>query len=130
MAYYKYNVATLELLEVSDFDLSPGDNEATSQVEGLTKLELEAQYTWENGEFTLLPKRILTKKEFLKRLTPVEYVTIKTAALQNPYLDYYWQLFMLAEHIDLADFDTVQGIYLLAQAGLIQPERPAEILGG
>lgn len=130
MAYYKYNVSTLELIEISDFALSPGDSEATSEVENITKQQLEVQYVWENGSFTLTPKRILTKKEFLKRLTPIEYVTIKTASLQNPYLDYYWQLFMLAEHIDLTDTDTVQGIYLLAQAGLIQPERPAEILGG
>lgn len=129
MAFYKYNVHTNALVEVSDFPLSPGDNEAVSEVEGVTKHTLESEYVWENDSFNLSPKRILTKKDFLKRLMPQEYVQIKQAASVNTYVDYYWQLFMLAEHIDLNDPDTIGGIMMLSQAGLIAPERVPVILG-
>lgn len=71
----------------------------------------------------------LTKRAFIKRLTVDEYTAIKTAAEATPTLDYYWQLFMLAEFIDLDDPDTVAGVTLLEQAGLIAAGRAAEILG-
>ena len=130
MAFYRYNVHTNALVEISDFPLSPGDDEAVSEVEGLTKQVLETEYRWENGSFTNAPSRILTKKDFLKRVSPYEYTQIKTAAAANTYVDYYWQLFMLAEHIDLDDPDTIGGITMLSQAGLIAPERVPVILGG
>jgi hypothetical protein len=70
----------------------------------------------------------ISKREFLKRFTPTEYAAIKTAANANATLDWYWQQFLLAEFIDLADPDTVAGIQMLEGAGLLAPGRAAEIL--
>jgi len=73
---------------------------------------------------------ILTKREFIKRFTVAEYATIKTAAASNATLDYYWQMFMLAENIDTTDPDTIAGVTMLEQAGLIAAGRAQEILNG
>jgi hypothetical protein len=70
----------------------------------------------------------ISKHEFLKRFTPAEYAAIKTAANANAQLDWYWQQFLLAEFIDMADPDTVGGINFLETAGLLAAGRAAEIL--
>jgi hypothetical protein len=70
----------------------------------------------------------ISKREFLKKFTPDEYAAIKTAANSNATLDWYWQQFLLAEFIDMADPDTVGGIQLLETAGLLAAGRAAEIL--
>jgi hypothetical protein len=70
----------------------------------------------------------ISKREFLKKFTPTEYAAIKTAANVNATLDWYWQQFLLAEFIDMADPDTVGGINLLETAGLLAAGRAAEIL--
>lgn len=72
---------------------------------------------------------ILTKREFIKRLTVAEYAAIKAAAPHHPELDYSWQMFMLAEYIDTRDEDTIAGVTMLEQAGVIAVGRAAEILG-
>ena len=130
MAFFTYSNVTRQIIEISDFPLSPPDNCATSEVEGLTKSELESQYVW-NSEvcsFELPIAKTITKKEFLKRLTPLEYAAIKTATTQDAIVDYYWQLFMVAEFIDLADQDTISGINALEQIGLLQQGRSSQIL--
>lgn len=71
---------------------------------------------------------VLTKREFLKRITPEEYATIKGAATANAVVDYYWQMFVVAENVDTADADTISGITMMEQAGLLAPGRAAEIL--
>jgi hypothetical protein len=71
----------------------------------------------------------LTKKQFLDLFTVTEYATIKAAAAANATLDYYWQKLMVAESVYLSDPQTIGGINLLEQAGLIAPGRAAEILG-
>lgn len=73
-------------------------------------------------------KRILTKKEFLKKFTPEEYGKIKSATATDTTVDYYWQLFTLAEELDMEDADTIVGINLLEQAQLIGIGRAHEIL--
>ena len=73
---------------------------------------------------------VLTKREFIKRFTVEEYAGIKAAAEQNATLDYYWQMFMLAEEINTGDEDTVAGVTILEQAGLIGTGRAQEILNG
>ena len=72
--------------------------------------------------------RILTKREFLKCFTAEEYSAIKVAAAANATLDYYWQMFMLSEDVHLGDTDTINGVTLLEQAGLIGTGRASEIL--
>jgi hypothetical protein len=82
-------------------------------------------------ELKFIPSQVkpsISKREFLKRFTPTEYAAIKTAANANATLDWYWQQFLLAEFIDMADPDTVGGINLLETAGLLATGRAAEIL--
>lgn len=73
---------------------------------------------------------ILTRRGFIKRFTVSEYAAIKTAAQSNDTVDYYWQMFCLAEEIDTNDPDTVAGMTMLEQAGLIGPGRATEVLSG
>lgn len=87
------------------------------------------------GDYTLLPDAPapvvtppISKRAFLKKFTPTEYATIKTAAAANPVLDWYWQQFLLAEFISMTDPDTIGGIQMLEAAGLIAVGRSAEIL--
>lgn len=129
MAYYKYSESTRQLIEISDFPLSPDTGEPVSEVP-ITKSDLLNLYSWDPSELCFAQKqqRVLTKKEFLKRLTPYEYAAIETATAANPIVKYYWQLFMLAEEINLDDPDTSQGLQLLVMGGLLESNRPTEIL--
>lgn len=130
MAFYCYSNTTRELIEISDFPLSPSDDQACSEVNGLTRLELENNYVWDMDacSFSNKPKQILTRKEFLKRITPQEYATIKMATTQNAIVDYYWQLFMVAENITLTDLDVIGGLTALEQMGLLGAGRAMEIV--
>ena len=75
------------------------------------------------------PIRDISKREFLKRLTPAEYSAIKGAAAANATVDYYWQMFMLVEgDIHLDNPDTIDGLQLLESAGLLAAGRANEIL--
>lgn len=129
LANYKYSEVTRQLIEISDFALAPDTNEPVSEAP-VSKTELLNLYQWDPETLGFVPRvhRVLTKKEFLKRLTPNEYVAIKTAASQSAMVDYFWQLFMLAEEVNLDDSDTAVGLGLLAQAGLLEAHRPQEIL--
>jgi len=71
---------------------------------------------------------VITKREFLTRITPEEFAIIKGATLVNAVVDYFWQLFMVAEDIDLAHQDTISGVTMMEQAGLLATGRAAEIL--
>jgi len=71
---------------------------------------------------------VITKREFLTRITPEEFAIIKSATLANAIVDYFWQLFMVAEDIDLAHKDTIAGITMMEQAGLLAKGRALEIL--
>ena len=129
MAFFKYSTITRELLEISDLPLSPGDDEAISELPEVNKETLE-QYEWDPGSCSFLDqkKKRITKREFLKRITPFEYAAIKNATSANAIVDYYWQLFMVAEFIDLADPDVMSGIGALEQMGLLSEGRAMEIL--
>lgn len=73
-------------------------------------------------------KFTLTKREFLSRITPSEYAAIRTTAETNPYVDYFWQMFTMSEFIDLNYPDTIQGVNMLEQFGVIGAGRASEIL--
>jgi len=98
-----------------------------------------ASVRYEEGKFIITPAppiievppetNVITKRAFLKRLTPEEFATIKGAASQNATVDYYWQMFMLSEEIDLLFEDTINGLNMMEQAGLLAAGRAAEILG-
>lgn len=133
MTYYVIDQTTNELLYVSDFEppnhfTANGHHVYTTDV---SVNEINTRYEWdpEQGAFVLKSLEI-TKREFIKRFTVQEYAAIKQAAAQNPTLDYYWQLFMLSEYVDLTDPDAISGVSMLEQAGLIATGRSAEILNG
>lgn len=129
MAYYSYSNTTRELEEISDFPLAPQGDIAVGYVEGLTKAELET-YTWDktSGQFIATPRRIFSKREFLKRLTVDEYSAIRAATATDPTVDYYWQLIMLTDRVDLNDPDVITGLSTFVQAGLLTEQRKQEIL--
>ena len=128
MAYYQYNETTRELVQISDFPISPDTNLPVSEVE-ISKTELLDLYQWDQESLQFIQKnlRIITKKEFIKRLTPDEYSAIKTLTTQNGTADYYWQLFMLDDNINLDDQDTIDGLNLFTSLGALATNRPAEI---
>ena len=74
--------------------------------------------------------RVFTQREFLRRFTPAEYAAIKGAAQVSQDVDYYWQMFMVAEEIVSNDPDTIAGLNLLEQIQLIGVGRAQEILNG
>lgn len=78
--------------------------------------------------FHTKPTAQLTQKEFLKRFTPLEYSAVKGAAAANGTVDYYFQLLMAAAYVCVSDPDTMAGVQMLEQAGLIGEGRAAEIL--
>ena len=128
MAHYQYNETTRELVQISDFPISPDTNLPVSEVE-ISKTELLDLYQWDQESLQFIQKnlRIITKKEFIKRLTPDEYSAIKTLTTQNGTADYYWQLFMLDGDINLDDQDTIDGLTLFVSLGALATNRPAEI---
>ena len=129
MAYYQYNEYSNELVQISDFILAPDDHLPVSFVE-ISKQDLITLYQWDKSSLSFITKvtRSLSKKEFLKRFTPVEYSNIKIESSTNGTVDYYWQLFMLGESIDLDDTDTISGIHILEQLSLLSAGRALEIL--
>lgn len=128
MAHYQYNETTRELVQISDFPISPDTNLPVSEVE-ISKTELLDLYQWDQESLQFIQKnlRIITKKEFIKRLTPDEYSAIKTLTTQNGTADYYWQLFMLDGDINLDDQDVIDGLNLFVSLGALATNRPAEI---
>ncbi len=80
------------------------------------------------------PRR-LTKLEFIRLFTDVEFATILAASKQSVALEAWYERFRLATpepdgtSIDLDDPRTVGGVLALQQAGLLAPGRAAEILG-
>jgi len=79
-------------------------------------------------EDAIIKSLILSKRNFIKRFTVDEYAAIKAAAAANTTVDYYWQLFMVAEEVDLRNEDTIGGLRALEQMTLIGTGRADEIL--
>lgn len=69
-----------------------------------------------------------TKKEFLLKFTPEEYAAIIAATKTNAVLDYYWQIFMMADNVVKTDPVTIGGVQALEANGLLAAGRAAEIL--
>lgn len=129
MAFYTYSTLTRQLIEVSDFMLNPGDDCATSEIP-ISKSELESVYTWdtESCSFQVVPKRVITKLEYMNKFTDVELATIYTLAKTNVGIEIWLEKFKLASDINLDDVRTIGGVTALEQAGIIGPGRAQEIL--
>lgn len=106
---------------------------------------LGKRYNADTGDFEDAPQpaptptTVLTKLQFRNRFTLSEKAAIEFAALDDPSAPtaQRQQSAMLravladhaaAEHIDLADQSTIDGVHLLVQAGLLTAERGQEVL--
>jgi hypothetical protein len=91
-------------------------------------------WAYADGVFTapaaapVAPVRILSKVEYLKRLTQAERINIRAAAAGNAVVDDYVQLLNVTGVVNLDDPDTIGGLNALESAGLLSVGRAAEIL--
>lgn len=129
MSYYLYSTLTNDLVEVSDFMLQPGNDQAVSEAP-VSKADIETQYTWnkEICSFELKPKRLITKLDYMNRFTDTELATIYTVAKTNIAVEIWLEKFKLASEINLDDPRTIGGVQALEQYGLIGAGRAMEIL--
>lgn len=129
MAYYKYSSVTGELSEISDFQLIP-DGVYVISVNDVSKADLEKFYEWNSYSlaFQIKTKRTISKRDFLKRLTPTEYSAIRTQYANDAILEYHWQMIMLSEEVDLDDNDTVAAFDIIQSYNIVNATRRAEIL--
>lgn len=133
--YYVIHNKTGEMMYISEF--SPPTEPYNGQGHHVYEIEMplsevQNNYEWSIHHQTFVPKdsNVLTKLQFLKKFTAGEYAAIKAATAQNGELDYYWQMFMVAEQINITNPDTISGVNMLATLGLITSQRATEILNG
>ena len=75
-------------------------------------------------------QRVLPRTDFLRLFTQAERMAIRTEAKQNAVLEDFMALMDSNPTTNLDDPDTVAGVTLLEQAGLIGAGRAVEILNG
>jgi hypothetical protein len=97
-------------------------------------------YSFKDGVFSapvaesrpIVVKSKITKFAFVTRFTDAEAVTLDLASrgnsIQEAYIRRYMQKIELAQFVDLSLQDTINGVYGLEQAGLLNPGRAKEIL--
>jgi hypothetical protein len=83
---------------------------------------------WSPPPPTSISKTRLTRLEFRNRFTPTEKEAIYTAAAAVISVRIWLDDLAAAEYIELTDSNTIASVEGLAAAGLIVPERIAEIL--
>jgi hypothetical protein len=116
--------------------LSVGSVIADPLPEGLVALELGEERptgVWNPAtrvHETPAPVRqiVLSRLEFLQRLTVQERIAIRTAAKSNPIVEDFMHLLDLAADVNLTHAATMQGVGYLEQQGLIAAGRAAAIL--
>lgn len=72
--------------------------------------------------------RIITKLQFLNRMSDIEVASIFEAAKMNIAIEVWIKKFELAEEINLDDERLQGGLVGLEQAGILQPGRANEII--
>jgi hypothetical protein len=131
MAYYTYSSVNHVLYEVSDVELPTPSDGSCTEVPGVSKAQLLANYTWnpDTHAFDIKPiTRVLTKLEYMNRFTDAELALIYTEAKTNVVVEIWLEKFKLASDIYLDDQRTVSGVQMLEQLNLIAAGRVAEIL--
>lgn len=133
MAYYAYDAITRELLGVSDNELPTPENGSTTEMPGVTALEIRANYDWDPATVSFIEKdgvnkRLISKLDYMNRFTDAELVAIYTAAKTNVNVEIWLEKFKLAAEINLDDIRTASGLQALETLGLITTGRAAEIL--
>lgn len=134
MAYYAYDAITRELLGISDNELPTPENGSTTQMQGVTALELRANYEWDPATVSFVEKngpakRLISKLDYMNRFTDNELIAIYTAAKTNVTVEIWLEKFKLASEINLDDPRTAAGLQILENSGLIAVGRAAEIIG-
>lgn len=84
--------------------------------------------TWEDYAHTTIPKRILTKLEYMDRFTDPELEAIYTAAKSSVAVEVWLEKFKQAADINLDDERTIAGLNKLKDASILTTQRVAEIL--
>lgn len=74
------------------------------------------------------PTSILSKLAFMNRFTLEELGGIYSAARSSVMVEVFLDKLRLAEHVDVADPQTIAGLQALADAGLLSKERLQEVL--
>lgn len=87
---------------------------------------------WDGATFTKpeiqAAPRIISHREFLLKLTDVEFKAIRAASKVNADVDRYMYLFERSQGVAINDPDAISGLQALEAAGLIGPGRAAQIL--
>lgn len=133
MAYYAYDAITRELLGISDNELPTPENGSTTEMPGVTALEIRANYTWDPVTVSFVEKngankRLISKLDYMNRFTDAELVSIYTAAKTNVNVEIWLEKLKLSAEINLDDPKTSTGLQSLETLGLIGTGRAAEIL--
>lgn len=71
---------------------------------------------------------ILTKYQFISRLTVQERIAIFELENTNAMVKMWLEMFKICDEIDLSNEETIQGINMLSQLGILANERIAELL--
>lgn len=133
MAYYAYDAITRELLGVSDNELPTPENGSTTEMPGVTALEIRANYEWNPATVSFVEKngsarRLISRLDYMNRFTDAELAAIYTAARTDVNVEIWLEKFKLASSINLDDPKTLLGLQALETLGLIATGRPVEIL--
>lgn len=90
------------------------------------RLAVQAVLDAHNPSTPISPSRILTRVQFLSRLTPQEWA----AAVTSPAAEviYFVELVRAAQEIDLDDMQTQFGLQVAVAAGVLSADRAAAIL--
>lgn len=85
-------------------------------------------FIYEKRTKPITVQKTLTKYQFLSRFTPTERLAIITASKQLPEVELFWEMFKIAEEIDLTNTETIAGVQMLEKLKLIEIGRALEIL--
>lgn len=75
-----------------------------------------------------VPRRTLTKLQFLRLMTQEERIAFRQAAKVNAEMEDFMHLLDLAADVDKDDPDVISGLAAAEAGGLLAPGRAAEIL--
>lgn len=127
--YALYETATGKLIGASrlPIDNPRPDVYSLKEVEGPHRVW--STETLQFDDFPTKPQP-LTRFEFLNRFTDAEFAGILEAAKVSPMINVVLYKLQLAEEVLLDNPVTIAGVKGLRDAGLLTPERAAQILGG
>jgi hypothetical protein len=74
------------------------------------------------------PQTRFTSLEFLAKFTEAEILGVVAATMQSAPLKLWYDMMMAATYVDIEDVRTEQGLDALILAGLLAPNRKAQIL--